>query len=138
MSLEAALDWLCLHLPHAQLPRRFAGGIKTGHAGGSVRLLARASDAPQARQNRPMYPPSESSESDGSDNDGEPGGGGDRDERDAAEEAGEGGKGPPADDRSASKAWILQYMQQSDESGGKLSWHAGRLCTRLSFLVAGI
>ena len=41
-TLEAALDWLCLNLPQSQLPRRFAGGVRSGTAGARVKVVAKA------------------------------------------------------------------------------------------------
>ena len=35
-SLEAALDWLCLHLPQGDLPKLFAGGVRAGGTGAQV------------------------------------------------------------------------------------------------------
>lgn len=35
-QLEAALDWLCLHVPAAQLPRRFTGSAASQVAAGAA------------------------------------------------------------------------------------------------------
>ena len=47
-TLEAALDWLCLHTPSDALPRKFAAGVRTGLAGQDVKLIAKFEGAPLA------------------------------------------------------------------------------------------
>jgi len=39
-SAEDALDWLCLNLPQAELPKRFAGGVRAGGAVSQVTMGA--------------------------------------------------------------------------------------------------
>ena len=46
VSEEAALDWLCLHVDPAQLPRRFAGHARGRAAAAGVKVLATADKAP--------------------------------------------------------------------------------------------
>lgn len=41
-GLEACLDWLCLHVPPAQLPRRFTGSAAAQVAAGSAGVKVRA------------------------------------------------------------------------------------------------
>lgn len=40
-SMEACLDWLCLHVPAAQLPRRFTGSAAAQVAAGSEGVKVR-------------------------------------------------------------------------------------------------
>ena len=44
MSEEAVLDWLCLHVDPAALPRRFAGAARSAAAGAGVRVVAKADE----------------------------------------------------------------------------------------------
>ena len=46
VSEEAALDWLCLHVDPAQLPRRFAGNARGRASAAGVKVLATADKLP--------------------------------------------------------------------------------------------
>ena len=48
MVLEEALDWLCLHLPAASLPKQFQGISQVASASGKASIVARASHSPAA------------------------------------------------------------------------------------------
>lgn len=47
-SEEAVLDWLCLHLDPADLPRRFAGAAQSRAAAAGIRVVAKADEAAAA------------------------------------------------------------------------------------------
>ena len=50
ITQEAALDWICLHVDPAHLPRRFAGSARSHAAAAGVRVLAKAEKRARARQ----------------------------------------------------------------------------------------
>lgn len=107
-TVEVALDWLCLHLPQEELPRRFAAGLRAGKAGSEVKVVKRAGavqqQAQQQRSSRQAaaddwgLPPSESSEEEESDDDA----------RLAPVDGSSKQAGGTAEDKEAAKAWILQ------------------------------
>ena len=47
---EAALDWLCVHVDAAGLPRRFAGAARSLAAGAGIRVVAKADEEAAAAQ----------------------------------------------------------------------------------------
>ena len=47
-SEEAVLDWLCLHLDPADLPRRFAGAAQSRAAAAGLRVVGQAAEAAAA------------------------------------------------------------------------------------------
>ena len=107
LTIDAVLDWLCLHTPPADLPKRFAGAARAAAAAaGPVTVVARAKD--KGRQAPPPPPPRDlppsESESEASD------GGA------AAAAATAAAAAAAAADKEASKAYILRYMQEASES----------------------
>ena len=58
VTQEAALDWLCFHIPAAELPKHFAGGLKGSMGPGEIQVLAKAPARPAA----PAAPDSSSDE----------------------------------------------------------------------------
>jgi hypothetical protein len=107
--VEDALDWLCLNLPQAQLPRRFAAAARAGKPGSQVKVVSRAAEQPggraraqQASLAADFLPPSESSEGSEEEKEGHEEA---QEQEQGAQPAGEGGA---ADDKEAAKAWILQ------------------------------
>ena len=129
LTLDAVLDWLCLHTPPADLPKRFAGAARAAAAAaGPVTVVARANK--KGRQVAPPppprdFPPSESeSESEASD-DGA-----------AAAAATATASAAAAADKEASKAYILRYTQEASsesESGGSdVDGYGGKRTTTTS------
>ncbi|CAL8464644.1 g4179 [Coccomyxa elongata] len=48
ISEEAVLDWLCLHLDPADMPRRFAGAAQSRAAAAGIKIVAKANEAAAA------------------------------------------------------------------------------------------
>lgn len=48
VSEEAVLDWLCLHLDPADMPRRFAGAAQSRAAAAGIKVVAKADEAAAA------------------------------------------------------------------------------------------
>lgn len=45
MSEDVLLDWLCLHVDPAELPRRFAGNAPSRAAPSSIKVVSKADEA---------------------------------------------------------------------------------------------
>ena len=116
LTEPAALDWLCLHVAPADLPRRLAGGSGLarepgGEGGEGVRVLAASDPAAKPAAPAPVDPPGPSPPS-ASSSDGE--------------EAAAAAAAEAAAAAAKQKAWIMRYMEEhgssdddeEDEGGG--------------------
>ena len=58
MSEEALLDWLCLHVDPADLPKRFVGESLSRKAAAGIKVMAKADEelAAQRRYDRALHP----------------------------------------------------------------------------------
>ncbi|DBA76164.1 TPA: hypothetical protein ACH3X1_009895 [Trebouxia sp. C0004] len=106
MSEATVLDWLCLHVDPANLPRRYAGGVQSRAAASGLKLVAKAKASKpaaklkvtvpvisleeQARQRRVKQLEQQARD------------------RKAAEAA--------AKEKDAQRQWILQYAEEDSES----------------------
>ena len=56
MSEEALLDWLCLHVDAADLPKRFVGESVSRKAAAGIKVMAKADEQRAAQRRCTSYP----------------------------------------------------------------------------------
>ncbi|BDA49474.1 Putative ATP-dependent RNA helicase DHX57 at C-terminar half [Coccomyxa sp. Obi] len=107
ISEEAVLDWLCLHVDPADLPRRFAGAAQSRAAAAGIKVVAKADEAAaaarreQARKAQELQtawqPP----------------------QKPAAKAAPKVDAAALAREKQKARDWILQYAVEDSESDGE-------------------